>query len=125
MARYEVWKKENLGQRKATPEDTFFTLDNAISAAKKLSIGTHKVSSWDPDPKDPWGFGKPTEIDVANMYALVERSNSQSVIRGYGINGVWKDAVAHCKRCNDSGQDKQHWQESCPSCKGASYKPRV
>jgi hypothetical protein len=127
MAKYEVWDKKDLGKHKALPKDTFFTIDNGIAAAKKLSIGTYEVDSWEPDKKDPWGFGKPAKITLPVMMALVERGDCQSVIRGYGINGVWKDVVTNCKRCGGSGTDQKNgrWQDNCPSCKGASYRPKI
>lgn len=125
MAKYEVWNKADLGGRKTQPLSTHFTIDNGIEAAKKASVGTHEKDTFNVDPKDPWGFGTPGKITVPNMAALVERSDCQSVIRGYGINGQWKDAVAHCKRCSNTGTDKDNWNVPCASCKGASAKPKV
>jgi hypothetical protein len=122
MARYEVWDKKKLGVRKATPEDTFFTLDNGIAAAKKLSVGTWEHHEVDWSGKNPKDF----KIQVPNMMALIERGACQSIIRGYGIDGQWKDAVANCKRCNNTGMYPQRWtEENCPSCKGASFKPKI
>lgn len=125
MACYEVWNKNDLGQRKTTPLATHFTLDEGMRSAMKLSKGTHEHQSFDYNANDPFDV-KPTMVRLPNMCGLVERADSgQSVIRGYGIDGVWKDAVAVCKRCASTGMDDKQWGCPCPSCKGASYKPKV
>jgi hypothetical protein len=124
MAIFEIWNREKLGKHQGLPDDTFYTLGKAMDVAKDFSKGTKKTSVWQPDPKDPWGFGKQIEVDIPKMYAVVERSDKASNIRGYGINGKWFDA-RDCKRCNNSGQNQKSWQEPCPSCSGSSYKPQV
>jgi hypothetical protein len=124
MAKFEIWNREKLGGHQGLPEDAFYTLGRAMDEAKSKSKGTKSTSVWQTDPKDPWGSGKPLQVDIPKMFAVIERSDKASVIRGYGINGKWHDA-RDCKRCNNSGQNQKSWQEFCPSCNGASFKPKV
>lgn len=124
MAKFEVWNREKLGVNSGLPEDTFYTLGCAMDTARVKSKGTKQTSVLQHDPNDPWGFGKNVQIDVPKMFAVIERSDKASVIRGYGINGKWFDA-RDCKRCNNSGQNQKSWQEFCSSCSGSSFKPKV
>jgi hypothetical protein len=124
MAKFEIWNKEKLGQRSGLPDNTFYTLGRAMDEARDLSKGTKPTSVWQTDPKDPWGSGKSIIVDVPKMYAVIERSDAASAVRGYGVNGKWFDA-RDCKRCKNTGQDSKSWQELCPSCNGSSFKPKV
>lgn len=64
------------------------------------------------------------DIEIPNSFAVVERGDKQSVVRGYGIGGKWKDAT-DCKRCNNSGEETGAWGMPCNSCQGASFKPKI
>lgn len=117
--RYEIWKKSDLGAMRGRPIEEFYTLDRAMQKAVSLSKGAEedkrlwneKTSSYD-TVKSPLAF------------AVVERGDGQSRIRGYGIDNKFYDA-RDCKRCNNTGNDVNSWQLSCSSCKGASYAPKV
>jgi hypothetical protein len=130
MAKYEIWKKQNLSNRRGQAEASCYTLDVAMLKACELSAGSSKQSVWNPKKKNPnpspWSSaeGDYEEIDVPNACAVVERGDKQSHVRGWGLGGVWKDAK-DCKRCNNSGQDVNSWNEPCSSCKGASFRPKV
>lgn len=121
-SRYELWKKDDLGQSRGKPIDgPFYVIDSGMAAAIRESRGTHKKQVWD----DKIGrFGGYNEIDLPNVVVLVERGDKQSFIRGFGIGGKWHVAV-DCKRCNGSGVDVNHWGFDCKSCSGAGFKHRV
>lgn len=130
---YEVWEKSKLATRKALADKTCMTLDVAMDTAVKLSKGTKKASVWNPKKKDAsgaviksmyGGTGGMEEVDVPNAYAVVDRDDKQSRVRGWGIGGKWYDAKI-CKRCDNSGQDPTSWQEPCSACRGASYTPKL
>lgn len=100
MYRYEVWYKSKWGRGGTDPENVEVTLDSAMLLAEKLS-------------KTEPAF-------------VLDKSQSPSKIRGFGIAGKWIDAVDNCKRCGNTGSDPSAswWQdETCKACKGTSWKP--
>jgi DnaJ-class molecular chaperone len=125
---YELWKKDQLGARKALAEESCYTLDVAIRRSCELSKGSTKKRVFIPKKHSASiGIdcdGSYSEIDVPNAVAVIDKNDKQSRVRGWGINGVWFDA-RDCKRCNNTGQDVNVWGEPCSSCKGASFKPKV
>lgn len=123
---YQVWKKENLGGRKALPETTVYTLDSAIRISVDMSRGSTKKRVYNPNKHDaavPWS-GAYEEIDVPNSYCVVDKSDKDSRVRGWGVGGKWYDS-RDCKRCGNTGEDVNVMGEPCNSCKGSSYKPKV
>lgn len=122
--RYEVWDKTKIGQRNGLPDRVHYVIDTAMLSAIELSVGTTKKQVYVPDKSNPWDDGKYEEIEVPNAFAVVERGDKQSRIRGWGLAGVWRDAK-DCKRCGNSGDDPNVYNLPCNSCKGASYSPKV
>lgn len=91
--RYEVWYRNSWGQSKTDPIETFATLDTAmLSAIKNSKTGSDTF--------------------------VLDKNQNPSVIRGFGMNGVWIDAVLDCKKCSNWSYD----EEDCKSCKSASWK---
>lgn len=123
MAKFEVWKKEDVGQRNTLPTREHYTLDYAMDSAKELSKETTKTSIYVPSKTDPWG-GTNEDMEINSIFIVVERGNRQSTIRGIGSGGKWFDH-RDCKRCGNSGNDKNVWGLPCASCNGASWTPKV
>src|SRR5271154_6576742 len=122
---YEVWDKAKLGQRKALPDKTSYTIDSAMETAKVLSRGSTKKRVYNPKKKDPNSYvGGYDEVDIPNAFAVIDRGDKESRVRGWGINGVWFDA-RDCKRCANTGNDPTFYGDVCSSCKGSSYKPKT
>lgn len=123
---YEVWEKSALGARKGVAVRVHYTLDSAIISAKELSNGSTATKIWN-DKKKVAGQTYPgayEDVDIPNAVAVVERSDKQSRVRGWGIDGKFIDAV-DCKRCQNSGSDPNAYNLPCNSCKGSSYRPKV
>lgn len=101
--RYEIWEKSSWGKGNSSPKDTSSTLDMAMDLSKSLS-------------------------KKGDKFFVLDKNQSPSVIRGFGINGKWHDAIANCKRCSNSGDDYSgnfNWSQdnTCTTCQGASWKP--
>lgn len=124
--KYELWKKDNLSGRHGQPESTYYTLDSAMLNARFLSKGITIKSVYNATKKVPGQRydGGYDDVQVPNSLAVIERSDKQSIVRGYGIGGCWYDA-RDCKRCKNTGEDANNWGLTCASCKGSSFKPKV
>lgn len=94
--KYEVWAREEWGTVSGLPDDSFMTIDYAMDKVKSLSKDGHVYFVWE--------------------------KGSPSRVRGFGINGQWKDAKDHCKSCNNSTYNYRTG-ETCRSCDGTSWKP--
>jgi hypothetical protein len=124
MAKFQVWSKDSIGKRTGLFAREHYTLDVAMDSAKELSQGSTKKQVWNNDAKNPWGIGTMVDVEIPNAYAVIEKGDKQSRVRGWGIGGAWKDAV-DCKSCKNSGDDSKNYNEPCFVCKGASYRPKV
>lgn len=119
--RYDVWLKSEYNSGNKKPIDTYYLLDTAIEAVKKLSKGqTHKASVWTAkiNKANPWGSYE--EVEQPNIYIVVSKEKL-TTLRGFGIDGKFlypKD----CKRCKDTGVDVNNWVLACAACDGAGFK---
>lgn len=120
--KYEIWNKEDLTNRRGLPKHIHFTIDVAMDVAKELSKDIQKVSVWFSNYNASEGGYK--EVIIPKSFAVIERSDRQSRIRGWGIGGKWKDAC-QCKRCSNSGREPSSFNEPCSSCMGASFNPKI
>ena len=119
MAKYEVWKKLNINNRKALPEETFYTLDSAMSLSIAISKTKQTETKFDYSKYPYRSFQEEVPVDTL----VIERTTA-SKVRGFGIEGKWLDA-RECKKCSNSGVDQNDQSKSCPACKGSSWKPRI
>lgn len=92
--KYQIWKRSELNEAYSNPLSTVYSIDMAMIKAAELS--------------------KNSEITV-----VIDKSSSASRIRGFGINGVWKDSVENCKSCKNTSRNFK----DCPACNSASWKP--
>lgn len=120
MSKFEVWKKQNLGQSRGLPERTHFVIDTAMFSVEELSIGSYDHTAYDYSKYPVTSI----VVKIPNAYAIIERGNKQSECRGWGIGGKWYPAV-NCKRCKNTGNDYKDWGLPCVACKGASFNPKV
>lgn len=118
MAKYECWRKENLGARNKLPDSEHFTPDVAMDEAKRMSRGFTEETMRD------WITNTSHKIQVPNSVAVIVRDTDVRTW-GWGIGGKWYPVKDHCQRCNDTGMDVTRWREFCAACKGASFKPKV
>lgn len=123
---YEIWEKSTLATRKGLPVSVHYTPDVSYQEAVKLSRGTTVAKIFNPNKKVPGQIfgGTYEDVEVPKAFAVVEKGDRESRVRGWGINGKWVDA-RDCKRCSNSGQDPNSYQLPCGSCQGASYKPKL
>jgi DnaJ-class molecular chaperone len=97
-----------------------------MEQAKDLSRGSTKKRVYNPKKKTAgvgWDGGY-DEVEIPNAFAVIDRGDKESRVRGWGIGGKWYDART-CKRCDDTGQDPTFYGDICTACKGSSYKPKV
>lgn len=89
--RYEIWHRHLWGNQFSGPEEILATLDMAMIRAVDLSKSN-------------------------NITFVLDKNQNPSVVRGFGMNGKWLNAV-DCKKCNNSTSD-----DDCRACMQASWK---